>query len=190
MSKLDPDQVLGRLRPTAAVERTATSVAGVRWMPMVVDAAGEERAMITIAADAHQYGPLVERVKRSGLVAVRHRDWERMNLDPSDVLMIVRDGCLTELSAEYRRRAPGGFQNARARLAPNPPLPVTPRWMDAALARRPILAVLPFETFGMDPGQEWDDTAIDAEMWDQAAVAASLSRELWAGYAIADLGIR
>ncbi|MFI7278443.1 hypothetical protein [Streptomyces sp. NPDC049879] len=186
--KMRADQVLGGLRGTEAVQRSVSSMGQIRWSLGVVLDHGMERAVVQIVPDPDQFEALRSRLAKAGVKRVRKDQWARADFDPVNVLMFVRDGHVNEISAEYRENVQGGFRNRRSRIAANPPQPVSPRWMDAALARRPVIALIPFEAFGIED-DAWEGTVVTDELLDGAAERAAGARMLWAGLGTADLGL-
>lgn len=182
-------QVMEQARPTDAVERNVKPVRDVRWILAVVDDNGQDRAAVLIVAGADQFEDFRSRMAAAKVKRVRADDWKRCNLDPATMTVYVRGGQLVELCAEYRENLPGGFRNRRGRFMPNPPQTVTPRWMDAAMARRPIVALLPDEHFDHVPADQWEGHVITEEEIVAAAAAAAGARNLWAALGVGDLGV-
>lgn len=186
--KVSTAQAMGQARPTGAVERQVTNVPDVLWTLGVLDDGGLDRALVALCSNPDQLADYRERLTRSKVKAVRAESWRRLNLDPCAVTAYVRGGCLAELSAEYRENLPGGFRNRRSRFLPNPPQEVTPRWMDAALARRPVVALVPADVFDVAP-EDWDGYELDPSQLLEGMVTAAAERRLWAGLMDADLGV-
>lgn len=186
--KLSAAQAMQQARPTGAVERQVTSIPDVLWTLGVLNDGGQDRALVALCASPQELSGYRDRLTRSKVKAVRADNWQRLNLDPCTVTVYVRGGCMSELSAEYRENLPGGFRNRRSRFLANPPQEVTPRWMDAALARRPVLALVPADVFDVAP-EDWNGYQLGADQLLAGMVTAASERRLWAGLMDADLGV-
>lgn len=185
------EQVLSGARTTEAVERQVSGRdRDARFILSVVEDGGSPRAMIVLCARPSKFEEHRARLAKSKVKAVREQDWARLNLDPCNVTAFIRGGCLSEISAEYRENLPGGFRNRRSRILTDPPQPVTPLWMDAALARRAVIALVSADALDV-PDEAWDGDvpAPGPDVLMEQIRGEARARRLWAGLMNSDLGV-
>jgi hypothetical protein len=164
--------------------------AGIRWAQVVT--------MVSDKDLAH----LRPRMEKAGMKRVGKGAWTHRKVPQTGggkgrggapTRIVIRNGGAVEQVWEWSEKRPGGFQNLRVRLAMMPPPPVTPMWMDAALAAPVVMCVVPAaiaEGRLRDVHAEGDaeDVAVANAVLDDVLDEAAGSFRLWAGLVAADFG--